>query len=232
MGEFIPSWNKINGKLVLLDKISTIEGTSVLNNAGERVNIFKTDGSLVWNTQEELKKIDLDINIGHLLYHSSGLAVSSFYSPIQIFENHTLNYNLIFQTVFNYPNTIGLSIANPGDTITYDMGHVLLPGVIEIIYNNLVNKIPVDINMENNSNFIDCEEIFSLYFDEAFKITKDVDYKFATHNDEEIARLSQPYINQLKRPSYGLVGPPENYFTELTNLKAENGDNTPILTTP
>jgi hypothetical protein len=238
ISQYIPDFDKSN--IPLLDKYKNNNGTiSVIGQDGTEVIIQNPDGTLpepLETLKPKLKTISRDITINDMLYHTSGMVNNDLYSPIgYLYTNNTgLDYSSIVKTVLNYPNYLGVNVLSPGETILYDQSHLYLPGIISIIYNVVVNNIPVSIDMEDDPNFMNFSDIFEYYFGPAFNISKE-DFQFKAYDNIEIAARSQPYISNAGRylyfiPNSLLIDP--NFLTELQAAKDSVGDTTPLLSTP
>jgi hypothetical protein len=260
ISEYFPDWGFQASKIVLLKKLKndqflyTVKGFELQNGVPVEidVNLTKstTDPRFVWTLDpadpdyislEDLKnklyKINRGIKIQDLLYHTSGIMSSAFYSNVSIFVSSVTDYTSTYKSAYNYPNTIGLSTLNPGDTINYDEGHRYLIGIIEGIFNRVVNGIELTIDSESDPRWMSITDIFSSIFDGPLGIERDIDYRFEPYaegvgNGDYLARTSQIYTNTLERYGYRLNPIEGSFYDTLVRLKSEVNDTTDIFSTP
>ena len=164
---FVPGWKN----LVLLEDMNVqLDGKYCKKADGSQQKLFNSDNTPNWETPEELQtikdgltKLNRNITVQDLLYHTHGFAAGVFsgnFSSIGLHAGCEINaVSSNFEMIFNYPNTLGCSARQPGTSILYDTGSLMLSGVIEIIYNNVVNGLEVKTGMNLDVKYMTLGDI-------------------------------------------------------------------------
>lgn len=220
---YIPSWDPSN--LVVLRDLQTLpDGTQTVLGADgvSRIQIFSSDGSLsepLETLKEKLEKVKRKITIQDLLYFTAGFTselFAPFYANAVYKSNASMSFaNSSFDMVWNYGEKIGCSAVQPGEMLVYQKSQEMLSGVIEVIYNNVVNKVPLGSSMNVNSDYQLLSVILENELLKDFDCTLKDDLLCTPYDvDEDLSKIV-PWINH-NDTCY--------YVTSLATAAAEVGD--------